>query len=382
MNTILIICARGVIPFLQNELRELGYTAGTTTESSIEIQGTFEDVYKLNLHLRTAHRVLWSLVDLKARDADALYAGLRQFAWEDWLYPKGYVCVTSHVENATIRDDRFANLRVKDAIVDRMMEKCGRRPDSGSDRDHAVIHLQWLGEAARVFLDTSGEPLNRRSYRRIPLKAPMIETLAATCVLASPWRGEGAFINPMCGAGTIAIEAALIATRTPPGSLRKNFGFMHVKPYKESDWKSVLSLTPPPRPPTPRIIATDISAHAIEAARSNARNAGVYDLIEFNVCDFRETPVPEGGGVVMFNPEYGERLGDEQHLEPTYRGIGDFLKQKCNGYTGYVFTGNLGLAKKIGLRSSRRLILWNARIECRLLEFEMYEGTRDPGPGS
>ena len=236
MNTILITAARGAIPFLENELREIGFNPTNPTLSSVEVTGEFPDVYKLNLHLRTAHRVLWSLLDVKAKNADQLHAGLRAFPWEQWLHSDGYICVTSHVENATIRDPRFANLRVKDAIVDRMQETSGRRPNSGSDRDRAVVHLQWLGDNARIFLDTSGESLNRRSYRLIPLQAPMMETLAACCLLATPWtthlfsydrtkKDESptrkAFINPMCGAGTLAIEAALIAANIPPGSLRK-----------------------------------------------------------------------------------------------------------------------------------------------------------------
>jgi putative N6-adenine-specific DNA methylase len=378
-SPILVTCARGIGPFLQEEVKALGFPAVPVSESSLETRGTLADTMKLNLWLRTAHRVLLQIHQCAAADADALYAELRAFPWEDLLHADGYVCITSSVANPSIRDPRFANLRVKDAIVDRMQETCGRRPDSGPERQDAVIHLVWQGRIAKLYVDTSGDALNRRNYRKNPLQAPMMETLAAACVLASPWRGRGAFVNPMCGSGTLAIEAALIAAGIAPGSLRRNFGFMHVKSYREADWKALRPMPPSPHSPNlPRIIATDISAKAIEAARSNARNAGVENRIEFGVCDFRETPVPPGGGVVVFNPEYGERLGNEKALEPTYKAIGDFLKQKCGGYNGYVFTGHLGLAKKIGLRSSRRIILYNARIECRLLEFEMYAGSRDP----
>lgn len=378
-NTILITCAKGMSAYLQEELRVLGFPVDKAFETALEIRGTYADTLKLNLWLRTAHRVMYLIHECVARDADALHAKLFSYAWEELLHADGYICVTSTVENESIRDPRFANLRVKDAIVDRLLQKSGRRPNSGPERSDAVIHLHWVNEKARIFVDTSGESLNRRGYRLISLRAPMMETLAAGCVLAGPWRGQGNFISPMCGSGTLAIEAALIGLNRAPGSLRKNFGFMHIKGYREDEWKKMKAdAKAAEHPLVGKIIATDISPKAIEAARENAKNAGVEQSIEFSVCDFRETPVPAGGGVIIFNPEYGERLGDVAKLEPTYKAIGDFLKQKCSGYNGYVFTGNLSLAKRIGLRSSRRLVMYNSQIECRLLEFELYEGTRNP----
>jgi putative N6-adenine-specific DNA methylase len=185
-------------------------------------------------------------------------------------------------------------------------------------------------------------------------------------------------VNPMCGSGTIAIEAALIATGRAPGLLRSNYGLRHVKGIDDNAWqatrreaaKSRMKDSPPP------IIATDIDPQAIEAARANAKTAGVDGLIDFAVCDFAETTVPPPPGIVLLNPEYGERLGEVAQLEGTYKRIGDFFKQRCAGYTGFVFTGNRELAKRIRLTASRRMEFWNAKIDCRLLKYEMYEGTR------
>jgi putative N6-adenine-specific DNA methylase len=206
----------------------------------------------------------------------------------------------------------------------------------------------------------------------------MAESLAAAVVSATGWTGEGNFVNPMCGSGTLAIEAALLAQGRPPGLLRSQYGFMHLKGFDDDTWQKIRqeARVLPKRKFTGRIIASDLRADAIEAARQNARTAGVEQLIEFKDCDFAETPVPEGGGVVLFNPEYGMRLGEEKELEPVYRRIGDFFKKQCLGYTGYVFTGNLLLGKMIGLRSSRRILFFNANIECRLLAFKLYEGTK------
>ncbi|MDD5746690.1 MAG: class I SAM-dependent RNA methyltransferase, partial [Candidatus Omnitrophica bacterium] len=173
------------------------------------------------------------------------------------------------------------------------------------------------------------------------------------------------------------IEAALIALRRPPGLLRNNFGLMHVKNFDKEKWQSLRAeVAPNARKKLPcRIIASDIDPYAIDVAKKNARTAGVDQLIEFHVCDFQDTPLPPGKGMIMLNPEYGLRMGQEKDLSPLYKSIGDFFKQKCSGFTGYIFTGNMAMAKQVGLQASRRLIFFNARIECRLLEYPMYSGS-------
>ena len=379
-SSILVTCARGVPPFLGAELKALGFPVDASTEAAVSSRGTFDDCLRLNLHLRTAQSVLFEIAGFRATTPDELYAGVSRVVWEDLVHPDGYVCVTSTVLTNAVRDPRFATLRCKDAIVDRMVRVAGRRPDSGPERTGTVIHLHWSDTFARVYIDTSGDALSRRNYRKNPWQAPMQEALAATCVLASGWTGDGYFVNPMCGSGTLAIEAALVGLGRAAGLLRKNFGFMHVRPYREKTWKDLCrAAEETARTSMPgRIIATDINPKALEAARENAKNAGVDGFISWDTCDYAKTNVPEGPGIVMFNPEYGERMGSGQNLEPLYKGIGDFMKLKCQGYKGYVFTGNLALAKKIGLRSSRRIQLFNSNIECRLLEFELYAGTRDP----
>jgi 23S rRNA G2445 N2-methylase RlmL len=268
---------------------------------------------------------------------------------------------------------------VKDAIADRFRNRTGERPDSGPSLDKAVIHLYWQGSLAEIFIDSSGETLSKHGYRKIPGKAPMLESLAAATLLATKWDQRSPFINPMCGSGTLAIEAALLATKRMPGLLRFNYAFMHIKGYEDRLYQTefrkleqqVLEI------PGLKILATDISEDAVNISGINAGIAGVEELIEFNVCDFEETNIPpEANGLVYLNPEYGDRLGVEAELEITYKRIGDFLKKKCKGYTGYIFTGNLELAKKIGLKPSRRIEFYTSKIDCRLLEYELYAGTR------
>ena len=348
----------------------------------VETEGTMFDAMRLNLLVRTGHRVLFLLETFHAKNPDELYKKILRIEWEDYIPENGYVCMTSTVETPTIQDSRFANLKCKDAMVDRIKRKYGHRPDSGPKRDRTVIHLYWKDEVCLVYLDTSGEPLSRRGYRRIPLKAPMQETLSAAVILATGWTGDGNFVNPMCGSGTIAIEAALIALERAPGLLRSNYGFMHLKGFDVPSWKVLRRKTKATgvNRLNGRIIATDISQQAVDAAKKNAATAGVERMIEFGVCDFSETPIPEGGGVVILNPEYGERMGKAEELKENYKRIGNFFKKRCQGYMGYIFTGNLDLAKQVGLKTKRRISFFNGPIECRLLEYDLYEGSKKNKP--
>jgi len=356
----------------------LGFPVVSETTAGVTTEGTLDDTLRLNLLLRTGHRILFLIKDFTAHDADALYQAASEIAWEEYIDEDGYICVTSSVENPTIRDSRYANVKCKDAIVDRIKEKRGRRPDSGPDRDNVVINLYWKGEDCSLYFDTSGEPLSRRGYRKIPMSAPMQETLAAAVIMATGWNSSVHFINPMCGSGTLAIEAALSGLNRAPGLLRDDYGFMHLKGFNKSLWQDLRSKAKKEAKKNLdcRIIATDIREEAVEAAKKNAAIAGVEHLIEFAVCDYSETTVPGGKGIVILNPEYGERMGKIRELEGVYEGIGDFFKQKCGGYTGYIFTGNPSLAKKVGLRAKRKIPFFNGGIECRLLEYELYEGSR------
>jgi putative N6-adenine-specific DNA methylase len=377
-SRIVITCAKGVPPFLKQEVLSLGFPALSAGKADVETEGTLEDTLRLNLLIRTGQRILFLLESFSTKTPDELYKRISRINWEDYIPEDSYFSVTSSVYTPTVNDSRFANVKCKDGIVDRIKEKRGRRPDSGSERNRIVVHLYWKGNVGQVFFDTSGEPLSKRGYRMIPLKAPMQESLAAAVVLASGWAGEGNFVNPMCGSGTLAIEAALIALGRAPGLLRSNYGFMHLKEFDESSWKVLRRKIRAEAKDrfNGRIIATDISQQAVEAAKKNAMTAGVDRFIEFGVCDFSQTPVPTNGGVVILNPEYGERMGEIENLRETYKKIGDFFKKKCQGYKGYIFTGNLDLAKKVGLRTDRRITFFNGPIECRLLEYDLYEGTR------
>lgn len=378
-NRIIITCHKWLSAVLAKEVTSLGFIVKRIFQTGVELEGTVADCIKLNLNLRTASQVMYSLKAFLCNDPDELYKNLVSIEWEKIIESSGYFSVTSNVYHPSIQTNLFANLRVKDAVVDRMREQTGNRPTTGSALTGAVVYLFWKHEEAEIFLDTSGETLAKHCYRKLPGKAPMLEALAAATILSSKWDQKGPFINPMCGSGTLAIEAALIATNRRPGLLRLQYAFMHLKGYDASVYlQEKKQLEAQVKVLDGQIIiATDISSQAIAVTKLNAKAAGVEDLIEYEVVDFEKTRVPsELNGVIIFNPEYGERLGDEVELNITYSRMGDFLKNKCKGYLGYVFTGNLDLAKKIRLKPSKRIEFYNATIDCRLLEYELYAGTK------
>ena len=376
---VIITCNKRLSPYLQEEVQELGFDIARSFNTGIELKASVNACIKLNLNLRVASQVLYQLKSFRANDPQQLYNELVKIAWEDILPFDGYFSVTSNVHNETVTTPLFANVKVKDAIVDRIKDKKGLRPNSGPQLDKAVIHLHWIEERAEIFIDTSGETLAKHGYRKIPGKAPMLEALAYSTIAATGWDGKSPFVNPMCGSGTLAIEAILKAQNRRPGLFRMNYAFMHLIGYDEQVFfqeRRVLK-EQVDKSIAPQVIASDISEDAIQVAKANARTAGVEHLIQFELGDFERTTVPAEHGVIMFNPEYGERLGTHTKLEMTYKRMGDFMKNACKGYKGYVFTGNPDLAKKIGLRASRRFEFFSGKLDCRLLQYELYEGSKE-----
>ena len=378
-SRIIVTCSNRLSPFLQQEIVELGFTPIRVFKTGVELKGTLEDCMRLNLNLRCASQVLFSINEFAARNAEELYNHLLHLEWEDIIAADGYFSITSNVDNDTINNSLFANVKVKDAIADRFRNRTGQRPNSGPELDKVVIHLYWKEDVAEIFIDTSGETLSKHGYRKIPGKAPMLEALAAATLLATKWDRKSPFINPMCGSSTLAIEAALLATHRMPGLFRNNYAFMHLVGFdfdlytvqRKKLAEAIINVR------DLKIIATDISSDAVNISKINAAAAGVEDLIEFAIGDFATTPIPaDQSGVIYFNPEYGDRLGVEAELEITYGRIGDFMKQQCKGYTGYIFTGNLELAKKIGLKPKRLIEFYTSKIDCRLFEYELYAGTK------
>jgi 23S rRNA G2445 N2-methylase RlmL len=370
---IVIQCSPLISSITAKEVEKLSIPVKKVEKLHLELEGNMHDCIYLNLKLRTANRVLLHLFNCEATNADDLYREVKKYPWEEIIKIKGYFNIQSKVNNPTIKDNRFASLRFKDAIADRFNQLFQKRPNSGSDRNKIVLFFYWQNDNCQVYLDTSGETIAKHGYRKIPMIAPMQESLASAVLYSTNWDKETPLVNPMCGSGTLAIEAAMMAAGIAPGLLRNNYSFMHVPNFSKYQFEEIkMKAQPPSAVKIPSIIATDIDQQAIEAAKKNAALAGVINYIKFQVADFRKTRLPKDKGIVILNPEYGERLGEEKNLEETYAAIGDFFKKNCTGYTGYIFTGNLQLAKKVGLKTSRKLEFYNGKIDSRLLEYPIF----------
>ena len=386
---IIISCAKELSRWTEVEVRDLGYTPIEVTENTVVVRGAMRDVMKLNLKLRTAHRVLVPLLRADCRNIRDLYYLAKSIDWENLIEADGYFSVSSIVHNYTIRDTRIPSLYTKDAIADRMRERCQRRPDSGGENKGSAVFVYWERNEVIIYLDTSGEPLSKRGYRKIPGSAPMQETLAAACLMAMHWDKKSPFLLPMCGSGTPAIEAAMMALNKAPGALKGHFAFQSIKGYSriipvetapriaprqhigaspEQIWKEIVldAKNEEVTEGIPKIIATDISPEAVENAHTNAIAAGVAPYIEFKDCDFAETPIPQDKGCIFFNPEYGIRLGTVEELAPIYERIGTFMNEKCAGWTGGLITGNPDLARLVNLYYKTRVPFFNGPIDCRL----------------
>ena len=374
-----ITCAPALAPWLSQEMAPLELPVTARTKTSVTTHGTWTDTWRLCLELRTALQVLYPIKSFRCRSPDDLYREARSMAWEEILAPDGYLTVESRVEHPSINNSMFPNLRLKDAIVDRIAAETGGRPDSGPERRGVVVHLYWKDERATIALNASGRKLADRGYRRNPHKAPLQETLAAAIMLATGWKGQCPLALPMCGSGTLAIEAALIALDRAPGLLRSTFGFEHVRGFDEKHWSALRAAARRRARKTPSvpIVASDLDERAVAAARRNAETAGVAHLIEFYEADFASAPLPSSPGVLIVNPEYGARLGQEELLQPTYERLGSYFKDRCAGWSCFVFSGNRYLTGSIGLKASRRVPFFNAQIECRLLKYEMWQGSRE-----
>jgi putative N6-adenine-specific DNA methylase len=367
-------CARGLEPILADELRELGAHQVEPGRGGVHFSGDRSTLYRANLWLRTAIRVLQPILDAKVESPDELYGAVGTLDWSQYLTLDHTFAVDCNVRDSKITHSLYAALRTKDAIVDQFMAHTGRRPSVDTEQPMVGLNLHIFRDQAVLSLDSSGESLHKRGYRPILTKAPLNEALAAALVLRSGWDSATPFIDPMCGSGTLPIEAAWIALNRPPGLTRKRFGFQGWLDFDVQLWtatrdearRSVKKQLKAP------IVGFDIRTDAVEFGRTNARAAGIGHLLQFGRQDVKTFHPPDGSpGTILCNPPYGERIGDEKDLRPLYRALGDAFALRCKGWQCWVFTGNADLAKEIDLPIAESVELWNGKIPCRLLHFKM-----------
>lgn len=366
--------AKGLEQVLAEELRSLGLEVLAIPTGGVSFRGSRADGYRACLWLRTAGRILQPIASFACRSAEMLYSEIYALPWSDYLTLDMTLAVDAKVRNSQLSHSRFVALKTKDGIVDKLRNQFGQRPNVDAGSPDLRINVHLANDRATVSLDLAGDGLHRRGYRQDLTAAPLRETLAAGLIGLTGWLEDEPFVDPMCGSGTLPLEAAMRATRMAPGLLGRSYGFERWPDLDLALWKQIRAEAREAVAARPAavILGADHDSHALQTARSNAARTGLGDAITWQRSDFANLQPPASAGTLLVNPPYGERLDDAQALLPLYRSIGDTLKQRWTGWTAWVFTGNLELAKKIGLKASRRIVLYNGPIECRLLKYELY----------
>lgn len=368
----------GLEEILAGELTDLGARDVKVMNRSVEFRGDKQLMYEANLWCRTATRILKPILDFRATDGDELYRRVLKVEWGEYLGLSQTFAIDAVVSESRFRNSLYVAQKTKDAIADQFRKETGRRPSVDLKSPDIRVNIYIHRNQCTLAIDSSGDPLFKRGYRRRTGKAPLNEVLAAGIVLLSKWDRASSFVDAMCGSGTIVIEAALLARNVAPGLTRKLFGFMNWPDYDAGLFKMVHEMARKKVLPKLElaIVGSDIDKRQIQEASDNAKQAGIGNDIVFKQSDIVELAPPPPPGVVVINPPYGERIAVED-ANSLYHSIGDAFKKNFTDYDAYVFTGNLAAAKHIGLRTSRRIQLYNGPIECRLLKFEMYRGRRE-----
>ena len=366
----------GLEEVLVEELKQLGVTNAMPVTRAVIFEGTIETLYKANLWLRCATRLIVPIKTFKIRNADDLYKKVREIAWEDIFSLEQTFAIDATVFSVLFDNKLYAALRSKDAIADRFRDKLGARPNVDTDFPHIRINLHIGKENdCTVCLDSSGDVLSKRGYRESRSVAPIKEDLAAGLILLSDWDKKSTFLDLFSGSGTILIEAAMMACNIPPNIERAEFGFMNWKNFDEALFDEVIEEALRQEIDIDfKIIGTDIDGRVMGMARANIAAAGLTNVIELHKRDFKVFDAPSETGIIISNPPYGERIGD--NVDDLYTAFGDNLKAKYDGWIAWIISSNMGALKKVGLRPSRKIKLFNGNLECRFMKYEMYRGTK------
>ncbi len=369
----------GLEETLAGELSRLGAKDVEIHNRAVSFVGDKGFMYKANLCLRTALRILVPIETFTVVNEQSLYESIQTINWEDYMNVNDTLAIDTVLNSELFTHSQFISQKAKDAIVDQFRAKHNDRPNVDLDKPTIRINLHIFRDVCTVSLDSSGESLHKRGYRDKTNLAPINEVLAAGLVMLSGWDKRTNFIDPMCGSGTILVEAALYANNIPPGYFREDFGFMRwqkIMPFEEELWDIIFDaainkITNHEQ----KIIGGEISPNVTKKAKENIKLAKVDDVVTIRNCDMKDFEVPAGRGVVVINPPYGERMVKD-NIEELYKMMGDTFKQKFAGYTCWILSSNLEAFKHVGLRPTRKITLFNGQLECKFLKYEIYEGTK------
>ncbi|MEM8719280.1 MAG: class I SAM-dependent RNA methyltransferase [Cyanobacteria bacterium P01_G01_bin.39] len=373
MNNYFATVSRGLESVAAQELTRIGADNVRPEFTGVHFQGDKQLLYKANLWTRTTFRILMPIARVKSFNADELYRNVKQLDWSEYLNPNMTLAVTCTGKNKNLNHTHFTALQIKNAITDWQKVRGGKRSSVDTENPDLLINAHIDHKHCIISLDSSGSSLHRRGYRPAIGAAPMKETLAAALLEMAEWTPDLPFLDPMCGSGTLPIEATLKALNIAPG-LYRNFGFQNWLDYDHDLWQSLLQQASDLQKhelPVP-IIGSDRDLKVIRQAFVNAENSGLEDYVKFARQELSTIKAPADQGVLICNPPYGVRLGKEEELGELYQLLGDIFKQRFKGWTAYILTGSMKLSKRVGLRTSKRIKLYNGAIPCTLLKYEMY----------
>ncbi|MFQ6610385.1 MAG: class I SAM-dependent RNA methyltransferase [Fidelibacterota bacterium] len=381
MESLFLSCAGGLESVCQSELEELGIQKTRSLPGGVRFYGNLKTIYNVNLRSRVGIRLLLKLSHFDCNSKNDLYYAVKRVNWKLYMDVNQSFYITSFIDksHAQLRNSQYASMVAKDGVVDRFRNEFGDRPsvDKINPDIHIMVHVHH--NRGTIYLDSSGTPLSKRGYRRGAIhKASLNEALAAGIIKLIDWDGKTPLYDPMCGSGTFPIEAAMMVSNYAPGLLRKDFGFTHWKNFDPTLWRSIRSdaMKEIRIPASTKIFASDIRRDVIHLAKKNADNIpNMGNLIQWDIRSVLDFQPRDEKGIIIMNPPYGIRTGETESLAELYSGIGNTLKRNCQGHTAYIFTGGLDLAKKVGLKTSRKIHLRNGPLDSRLLKYELYSGS-------
>jgi len=374
LNHYFATVARGLEAIAARELENLGARAVHPDFTGVHFTGDQALLYRVNLWARTLFRVLVPIREFSCSSSDELYREVQKIAWENYLQPYNTLAVHCTGRSQALSHTHFTALQVKNAIVDQQRRISGQRSNVDAQHPDLLVNLHIQQNRCILSLDSSGASLHRRGYRQAMGAAPLKETLAAALLDMAGWDGRLPFLDPLCGSGTLPLEAGLKALNIAPGSLHQRFGFMSWPDFDAQLWQSLLVEAQSrrlPELPAP-IYGSDRNPTVLLQAQSNAARCGLAHHITITQIELSQLEAPADAGVLICNPPYGERLGDVQELAGFYKTLGDVFKQRFKGWTAFVLSGNKALAKRVGLRASQRIPVYNGSLACTLLKYELY----------
>ena len=369
-------CPRGLEALLAGELTGLGALEAAPTAGGVAFRGDWSACYRANLWSRLASRVLWRVAEFDYADEDDVYAAAHAVSWFDLFDVNRSLRVNVTAQKSPLKSLEFATLRVKDAVCDRFREDVGRRPDVDRADPDVRVHVFLEARRGALYLDTSGEPLFKRGWRAEAVEAPLRENLAAGLLMLMGWAFEQPLLDPMCGGATLLVEAAAMARGRAPG-MKRAFGFEKLDSFNGALWQELREAAAQParRAPALALFGSDSDARMLNAARRNLAAAGVERWVTLEAVDILKRRAPAAAGVMVANPPYGERIGEAEELARFYPKLGDALKRNFAGWRCFFFTADRRLEKLIRLQTSRRAVLYNGALECRLYEFGIVAGS-------